>query len=291
MTLDPTTLLGRSLGPYTLERLLGGGAFAWVYAAHRQGWPGVALKVLKPRYAGDAFFESRFRQEAETAAQLRHAHVVRILDVGQAEGFTFFCMDLHPDTLDARLEREGPLDEPSVARLGAEVAAALGFAHERGIVHRDVNGHNILLRADGTAVIADFGIANPASLARGHPRVTMTVGTPQYMSPEHARGLPLDGRSDQYSLGVTLYKAATGATPFQATDWFELARMHVEDRPPKPRSLRRDLSPRFERVILRCLAKEPQHRYPSAAALRQELRRLAAPRSHAAAPWRWPWSR
>ena len=245
-----------------------------MFAAEMQDGQAVALKVLKPRYGGDPIVEARFRREAETAANLRHPNIVRILDVGESGGLAYFCMELYPDSLAARLEREGPLEEGYLIQMGADVANGLQFAHQQGLVHRDINVHNVLLHASGGAVIGDFGIAHAITTARRESRARVTIGTPQYMSPEHARGELLDGRSDIYSLGVTLYKAATGTTPFTSTDWFELARMHLEESPRKPRSLRPELSVRIERIILRCLAKEPAERYPSAQALREELQHV-----------------
>jgi serine/threonine-protein kinase len=273
-TLDPEHLVGRSIGPYTVERLLGQGGFAWVFAARHQDGRPAALKILRPRYAGDRPFESRFRNESNVASELRHPNIVQIQEVGQADGVTFFAMDLYPDSLASRLQREGPLPEPLLLRTAADIGGALAFAHERGIVHRDIKVDNILYRADGGAVLADFGIARAVSGYASATGVNMTIGTPHYVSPEQAQGRPLDGRSDLYALGVTLYKAATGDLPFRSTDWFELARMHVEDPPEPPRVRRPDLSRRFEKVILKCLAKHPDDRYASAADFAQEIREM-----------------
>ncbi len=271
MTLDPDRLLGRVVGPYTLERLIGEGAFAWVYAARFGPRRPVALKVLKPRFAGDPSLQRRFRTEAETAGRLKHPNIVRILEVDVVAGLTFFSMDLFPHSLAELLDRQGPLDEDALIRMGADVAGGLAFAHAQNVVHRDINVRNVLLREDGSAVIADFGIAHGIAAAGMTSQAKVTVGTPQYMSPEQVQGHPVDGRTDIYSLGVVLYRAATGETPFRSTDWFELARMHLEERPRKPSTLRESLSPRLERVMLRCLAKDPVDRYLTAQALRDEL--------------------
>jgi serine/threonine-protein kinase len=276
MTSDPQDLVGRTIGGYVLDRLIGQGGFAWVFAGH--GAPGggpVALKVLKPRYAGDRQFESRFRNEARVAAELHHPNIVHIRDVQQADGFTFFTMDLYPASLGSRLAQHGPLPEEAVVRIAVDLTAGLTFAHAAGFVHRDIKVDNVLLREDGTAVVGDFGIARAVSGYISATGVNMTIGTPQYISPEQAQGQPLDGRSDLYSLGVTLYKALTGEAPFHSNDWFELARMHVEDKPPSPRKKRPGLSARFERVILKCLEKDPRNRYPDARALQEELRAIA----------------
>lgn len=275
MTLQPEQLVGRTIGPFALDRLIGQGGFAWVYAGRTTAddTP-VAVKILKPRYAGDREFEQRFRNESRVASQLDHPNIVRILDVGQAEGFTYFVMDLYRDSLSSRIESRGPVPEAELLHIACDLAAGLAFAHATGIVHRDIKVDNVLLKQDGSAVIADFGIARAVSGYVSATGVNMTIGTPHYISPEQAQGRPLDGRSDLYALGVTLYKAATGEVPFRSSDWFELARMHVEEQPAAPRTKRPDLSGRIERVILKCLAKHPDDRYPSAQVLYEELAQL-----------------
>ena len=139
------------------------------------------------------------------------------------------------------------------------------------MIHRDLKPDNVLIRSDGAAVLTDFGIARAVSGYTASTGVNMTIGTPHYLSPEQAQGRPLDQRLDFYALGVTLYKAATGEVPFSSNDWFELARMHVEDPPPSLRRKRGELSKRFERVVMKCLAKHPDDRYASAAELLADL--------------------
>jgi serine/threonine-protein kinase len=275
MTYDPQQLIGRELGGFVLERLVGQGGFSWVFAGRGRSGTRVAVKVLRPRYAGDPQFAARFRNEAKLAGELVHPHIVRIHGVGAENGLTYFAMDLCPDSLASVLAREGPLPESRLIALAIDIAEALGYAHQAGVVHRDIKVDNILLRDDGTAVLSDFGIARAAGQATS-TGVNMTIGTPHYVSPEQAQGRALDGRSDLYTLGVTLYKAATGDLPFRSTDWFELARMHVEDPPIPPTTHRPDLSRPFERVILRCLAKHPADRYGSAADLVTDLRGIVA---------------
>lgn len=278
MSLDPTDLVGQSLGPFKLERLVGQGGFAWVFVGREDGGTPVAVKVLKPRYAGDPMFESRFRNESETAARLDHPQVIRIRSVGKAGRQVYFAMDLCADSLAERLAREGPLAEADVLRIARDVCRGLAYAHAQGVIHRDLTPDNILLRSDGGAVISDFGIARAVSGYVASTGVDMTVGTPHYISPEQAQGRPLDQRADFYALGVTLYKAMTGEVPFSSTDWFELARMHVEDPPPSPRKKRPDLSKRLERVIYKCLAKHPDDRYQDAGALLADLEEVEARR-------------
>lgn len=269
--LDPTDLVGQSLGPFQLERLVGQGGFAWVFVGRESDGTPVAVKVLKPRYAGDPQFESRFRNESETAARLDHPHVIRIRSVGKSGAHVYFAMDLCADSLAARLAREGPLPESDVVRIARDVCDGLAYAHAQGVIHRDLTPDNILLRSDGSAVISDFGIARAVSGYVASTGVDMTVGTPHYISPEQAQGRKLDQRADFYALGITMYKAITGEVPFTSNDWFELARMHVEDPPPSARKRRPDLSKRLERVIAKCLAKHADDRYATAQELLADL--------------------
>jgi serine/threonine-protein kinase len=271
VTNTATDLVGRTLGPYSLERLLGQGGFAWAFAGREADGTPVAVKVLKPRYAGDQLFESRFRNESETAAKLEHPNIIRIRSVAKAGEHVYFAMDLAADSLGARIAREGPLPEEEILRLARDIAAALEFAHGQGVIHRDLKPDNVLLRSDGAAVLTDFGIARAVSGYVASTGVNMTIGTPHYLSPEQAQGRPLDQRVDLYALGVTLYKAATGDVPFSSNDWFELARMHVEDPPPSLRRRRPELSKRFERVVMKCLAKHPDDRYANAAEFLADL--------------------
>ncbi len=279
MTAEPQDLLGRQIGLYLLERLLGQGGFSWVFAG-RHGADGtpVAIKLLKPRYAGDPQFKRRFRHEAEVASRLSHPHIVRIHEVGHDGEFVYFAMDLHPESLGSLLAHQGPVPEDRLLDVARDIAAALTYAHGQQVIHRDIKVDNILIAEDGRAVLTDFGIARAATPTATGTGGNMTIGTPHYISPEQAQGRPLDGRSDLYALGVTLYKAATGELPFRSSDWFELARMHVEDAPIPPTTHRPGLSQRFERVVLRCMAKHPDDRYASAEALATELEALASGR-------------
>jgi len=244
-----TDLVGKTLGSHQLESLLGQGGFAWVFLGREQNGAAAAVKVLKPRYAGDPQFESRFRNEAQTASKLEHPNIIHIRSVGKDGRNVFYTMDYCPDSLGARLAREGPLSEAAVLPIARDLVKALGFAHGQGIIHRDIKPDNVLLREDGRAVLTDFGIARAVSGYAASTGHNMTIGTPQYLSPEQAQGRELDQRVDFYALGVTLFKAVTGEVPFNATDWFELARMHVEDPPPSLRKRRPEISKRFERVV------------------------------------------
>jgi eukaryotic-like serine/threonine-protein kinase len=268
----PERYVGRTLGKFRVDGLVGSGGFAWVYKAYDPELDvPIALKILKPQYAGDEKFEQRFRREAATAARLRHPNIVKIFAVGKDGDAVYFAMDYLPQNLPDKLEAVQMLPESVLLRLGMDVASAIGFAHREGVIHRDIKTDNILFDDHGNAVVADFGIARAVSNYIQQTGTNMVVGTPQYFSPEQARGLNLDGRADIYSLGITLFKAATGVLPFTGDDWYEIARQHVEDRPPKPRSLNPNLSRGLERAILKCLEKDPADRFQTGEALAQAL--------------------
>src|SRR5688572_21517841 len=169
-------------------------------------------------------------------------------------------MDYLPSGLANRLETTQSLPEDYVLRVGVDVARALGFAHREGVIHRDIKVDNILFDTHGNAVVADFGIARALSGYTNQTGTNMVVGTPQYFAPEQARAKPLDGRADLYSLGVTLFRAATGRLPFEGEDWYEIARQHVEEPPPAPRAVNPALSPEFEAIVLQCMAKAADDR-------------------------------
>ncbi len=243
-------------------------------AARRDGAAeDVALKLLKPKYAGDDAFTARFLREAETAGELRHPNIIRILDVGRDSDHVYFAMPRLIASLEERLKTQ-TIGEGDVLRAARDIARALAFAHETGVIHRDIKPQNILFRTDGTAVLTDFGIAR---IAAGYQSVTgkqLVLGTPHYISPEQARGQPLDGRTDIYALGVTMYRAATGRLPFRSSDWYELAKMHVEEPPEPPRNVNQELSKPFEQIVLRCLAKDREERYATAGDLADALEAL-----------------
>lgn len=264
--------LGKTLGKYRVEELIGSGGFAWVYRAFDPALEiPVALKVLKPQFAGDKSFEERFRREASTAARLRHPNIVKIYEVGRDGEAVYFAMDFLPSGLATKLDTMPHLAEDAVIKVGMDVARALGFAHREGVIHRDIKVDNILFDVHGNAVVADFGIARAVSGYTQQTGTNMVVGTPQYFAPEQARAKPLDGRADIYSLGVSLYRASTGRLPFEGDDWYEIARAHVEDVPARPRSLNPAISPAFESLLLRCLAKHPDDRPTTGEQLADEL--------------------
>jgi eukaryotic-like serine/threonine-protein kinase len=252
--------------------VLGSGGFAWVVAARREGWAQeVALKILKPKFGRDRQFRTRFLNESAVAGELRHPNIIRILDVGEDGDASYFAMPRLHRSLAERLEAEPVVPERDVALTAMHIARALAFAHETGIIHRDIKTNNILLHEEGRAVLTDFGIARAVAGYVSSTGKQMTIGTPHYISPEQARGQQLDGRTDIYALGVTMYRSATGQLPFRAGDWFELARLHVEEPPTPPRELRPEISRAFEKIVLTCLEKDRERRYPTARELAEDL--------------------
>src|SRR3990170_4752668 len=255
-------LTGMRLGQYQVLAPLGEGGMAAVYRAYqpsvdRQG----ALKILPRHFASDPEFTGRFEQEAKQGANLQHVHILPVHDFGAAEGYTYIVMPyIETGTLADLMHGEVmPLDQ--VREIITQVGGALAYAHDRGLVHRDVKPSNILIDHAGNCLLTDFGIAK---IVEGTTKFTQTgaiIGTPVYMSPEQIRGEKLDGRSDLYSLGIVIYEMATGRPPYRAETPPAIFVKHLHDPLPPPRSINPDLPEALERVILKCLAKEPALRY------------------------------
>src|SRR5215831_3341274 len=227
---------------YRLERDLGEGGMASVYLARdvRHG-RNVAIKVLRPEL-GEAIGVERFLAEIRTTAVLNHPHVLPLFDSGSADGSLFYVMPVvEGESLRQRIDRAGPLAIDEGVRIASEVASALDHAHRHGVIHRDIKPENILLQ-DGKALVADFGIA--LAPADGDTRLTLTgvsVGTPRYMSPEQMLGeRALDARTDVYAVGVLLYEALTGDTPFSGTTTHAIAAKVLTERPAPPSRHRRE---------------------------------------------------
>jgi branched-chain amino acid transport system substrate-binding protein len=272
-------LTGMRLGQYQVLAPLGEGGMAAVYKAYQPSVDRqVALKILPRHFASDPEFTGRFEQEAKLIAKLQHVHILPVYDFGEAEGYTYIAMPfIETGTLADLMHGEAmPLDQ--VRGIITQVGEALAYAHERGLVHRDVKPSNILIDHVGNCLLTDFGIAK---MVEGTTKFTQTgaiLGTPAYMSPEQIRGDKLDGRSDQYSLGIVLYEMATGRPPFRAETPPAIFVKHLHDPLPPPSTIKPDLPDDLERVILKCLAKEPAARYSDMRAMVKALDR-AIPRA------------
>jgi eukaryotic-like serine/threonine-protein kinase len=265
-------------GRYELHRRLGRGGMADVSLARDQllDRP-VAVKALFPEFATDPAFVERFRREATAAANLNHPNIVGVYDWGEAEGTYFIVMEfVDGRSVSEILSAEGAFHPDRVADIGSDVAAALGFAHRSGVVHRDVKPGNVLIDRSGQVKVADFGIARAitASTDDNLTQAGTVMGTATYFSPEQARGDPVDPRSDIYSLGCVLYEMAVGRPPFSGETPVAIAYKHVHETPTPPRHLSIELPTALEAIILKCLAKNPANRYPTAEDLRADLRRF-----------------
>jgi serine/threonine protein kinase len=285
-------MIGETLKHYKIEELLGMGGMGVVYRARdtRLQRP-IALKILKPELVADPVRKSRFLVEAQSAAAVSHPSIASIYDVDEAGGTMFIAMEYIEGRTVGRLVAEGELDLQGAVEIGRQVAEGLARAHEAKIVHRDIKADNIMVTRDGHAKLLDFGLAKlldpdlteaelPIEVSRTmtrqqvHTMAGTVLGTPNYMSPEQARGRPVDSRSDIFSLGVVLYEMVTGELPFNRAATLDTMHAIVFEEPKPVTSLRRNLPPQIHLIISRCLRKRPEDRYPDAGRLAEDLKRL-----------------
>ena len=267
-------------GRYRILRKLGSGGMANVYLAEDEELGRrVAIKILNDRHASDESFVERFRREAKNAAGLSHPNIVSVYDRGEAEGTYYIAMEyLEGRSLKDRIVSEGPLPISAAIEVTRQILRAVGFAHARGIVHRDIKPHNVLLAQDGPGdnerfKVTDFGISR--TTASQMTEAGSIVGTAQYLSPEQARGAAVDQRSDIYSVGIVLYELLTGRLPFTGDTPLEIAMKHLSEIPKPPSEIRPDIPADLDMVVLRALAKDPADRYESAQEMERELARVA----------------
>jgi len=250
---------------YELEELVGTGGMSSVYRAHdRLLERDVALKVLHEQFTAEDDYVERFRREARSVAQLSHPNVVTVIDRGEQDGRQFIVFEyVDGENLKTLVERNGPLPEGEAVELALQIARALGFAHEHGLVHRDVKPQNVLLNGDGRAKVTDFGIARSLEVQGGLTQTGTVMGTSDYIAPEQARGGKVDAQSDIYSLGAVLYELLTGEVPFPGDNFVAVAMRHINEPAPSVRERRPDVSPRIDAAIRRAMAKDPRERFRS----------------------------
>jgi hypothetical protein len=262
-------------GRYEVDAVLGSGGMATVYRARDLELERVvAVKVLDSRWADDADFVGRFRDEARAAARLTHPNVVGVLDRGVFEEREYIVFEyVDGSTLKQLVQREGPLPPSRAAGLGCGVARALAAAHAQGIVHRDVKSQNVVVAEDGRPRVTDFGVAHAPDFEQ-RTETGAIVGTGTYIAPEQARGERVGGAADVYALGVVLYELVTGAPPYDDVNAVAVAMRHVNDPVPRVLEARPDCPPELAALIERCLAKDPSDR-PAAADVATDLERIA----------------
>ncbi len=262
-------------GRYEIQAIIGRGGMGTVYRARDQHLEEVvALKLILPQLVPMGGILDRFKHETRLARQLSHPNIIKVYDLGQYEDVTYLSMEyLEGTDLRHVIQEHGGLPIPRAVEIAKQICAGLAFAHESGVIHRDIKPHNIFLNKRGRVKLLDFGLAKAIDVSQ----VSLSgqaIGTPAYMSPEQAvaqEGQPVDHRTDLYSLGVVLFQLFTGQVPFRGTSAIEVALAHVQRQPPRPRELRPDLPPHIEAVVLKAMAKDRDYRYSSALEIASDL--------------------
>ncbi len=288
---------GRSVGGgrYQLRDLLGAGGMASVHLAYDSVLDReVAIKTLHTELGREQAFRERFRREAQSVAKLTHTNIVSVFDSGEDEldgGMVPYIIMEYVSgqplrsELDADVARHGAMPTEKALKITADVLAALEASHEMGLVHRDIKPGNVMMTKRNVVKVMDFGIAR--AMQSGVTSMTQTgmvVGTPQYLSPEQALGRGVDARSDLYSVGIMLFELLTGQLPFDADSPLAIAYAHVQEEPPVPSSINRSVPPAVDALVARALKKNPNERFPTAEAMRDECLRIAGSAQSGATP-------
>jgi len=281
-----SNLVGEMLGQYRLVESIGQGGMATVYRAlDTRSLQDVAVKILSSAAVGDRRYVRRFRREAGLVKNvLRHPHIVPVLDYNEMRGLVYLVMPyISGETLHDRMLRRRVTDSEA-ARWIDQVAGALDFAHNKGIIHRDIKPSNVIIDDEGNAHLTDFGLAR---MIEGSHTLTgsMLMGTPSYVSPEQGRGKHVDGRADEYSLGVVMYQLAAGRVPFEGGTPMATVLMHIQEPIPRPGRFNPNLSPTVEKVILKAMAKDPQERFPTVMAMNQAYQAAVTGSPQTEAEW------
>lgn len=257
-----TFALGETIGPYRIVDQIGQGGMATVFKAYHAALDRyVAIKVLNPAIQQDPGFLARFQREARIVAKLDHPHIIPIYDFAIHDGTPYLVMRYIEGQSLKTLLHNRPMPPKQVLALIQPIIAALAYAHSRGVLHRDIKPSNIIIATDGQVYLADFGLARMAQSATSTLSQDTLVGTPQYISPEQAKGEPTDVRTDVYALGVVLFEMLTGRVPFSAETPYAIIHDHIYLAPPLPSAINPDLTPEIDAVLLTALAKNPNDRF------------------------------
>src|SRR3954463_15464412 len=258
---------------YELEELVGTGGMSSVFRAHdRLLDRKVALKILHQHYSSDDDYVERFKREARSVATLSHPNIVTVIDRGEHADRQFIVFEyVEGENLKRMIERRGPAPVPTALELAIQIARGLSFAHQQGLVHRDVKPQNVLLNGDGQAKVTDFGIARSLDVKHGMTQTGTVLGTSDYIAPEQAQGQRVDEHTDIYSLGVVLYELLTGELPFSGDNFVAVAMQHINDPPPRVSDRRPEVPPRVDAAVARALAKRPEDRFATMEELGREL--------------------
>ena len=258
---------------YELEEVVGHGGMSTVYKAHDSLLErNVALKVLHQQYNEDEDFVERFKHEARSVAQLQHPNIVTVIDRGEEDGRQYIVFEfIDGENLKELVVRKGRLGLRDALEIALEIARGLAFAHDHGLIHRDVKPQNVLLNGDGRAKVTDFGIARSLDVDHGVTQPGTILGTSNYIAPEQASGQPVDAHTDVYSLGIVLYEMLTGELPFPGESFVAIAMKHIQEPSPNVLDVRGDIPLRVAEMIDRALEKDPEHRFPTMDAFAAEI--------------------